>query len=684
MNISESETKNPDIPQSQLVVYFLVVGLLWVSFFFPESRLWGVNWYRYFSWYGLTALMVIGLGLPLIVSRLTGRSVPGAVRSEGSDGRYRVAILAGSLTSVVVFTLLRGRTHFLGDGYQVLAKVQAGSEVIKPWDRATWSVQKAIYLLFGGSGESAALVALQALSVLCGLLFVLALSIAARRLFDSVRDRILFILFAGSGGYMLLFFGYVENYPLLVLSVTAFALAGLLVAREFWPRWVLLIPLAISLLLHPFGASLIPAAAYLLFRRTPLARKWSKLSTHTKYALVGVPTLIGILALYHMWHSSYFFRFALVPFRADRFTVEGYTMLSCSHLLDYANLLLMLAPGLPLTLGVLYGLPIRSIFKRADYRFLLLLMIACLTIIFMFNPRLGMPRDWDLFCFAGLPVVLLSAYLVLDSRNAVRSRSVVALLSIGLGLLVLGPRVVSQALPETSIEVFDHFAELDVIKSRNGRFLLQEYLEKKGQTEEHRRRAVINMVKLPHERLSEAGRRLGDEGQLREAIAKFRRAIDYDPTYHYSWANLGVVYRWMGKYDSALVCLRIADGLNPYCFSNYMKLAGTYYGSGNLEQAEKYWDKAARLQADDFECRTYLLRLYRDQERQMEYENLLAGLLAGNDLPVEALGKIARLQLDHGELNAAASVLQRALREGLDTTTILELQQQYPSLHVLD
>jgi tetratricopeptide (TPR) repeat protein len=171
---------------------------------------------------------------------------------------------------------------------------------------------------------------------------------------------------------------------------------------------------------------------------------------------------------------------------------------------------------------------------------------------------------------------------------------------------------------------------------------------------------------------------------LLEAIAKFRQSLRYDPGYHYAWANLGVVYRWMERYDSAITCLRIADGLNPYSFSTYMKLGGTYHGAGDFEQAEKYWKRAVILKKDDLECRAFLLSLYKDQGRLAEYETMLAEIIVREGTPPEFLIDAARNELERNQPDSARQLLVRALGVGLDSATTKDLQDEFRELWPLD
>jgi tetratricopeptide (TPR) repeat protein len=145
-----------------------------------------------------------------------------------------------------------------------------------------------------------------------------------------------------------------------------------------------------------------------------------------------------------------------------------------------------------------------------------------------------------------------------------------------------------------------------------------------------------------------------------------------------------VVYLWLEQYDSALICLHIADGLNPYNFSTNMKLAGTYSGAGDDTRAEAHWQEAAYLMPDDLECRLHLLNLYRKQARWTELDSLLAEVVAGDSLSLEILEPVARRQLEAGDTAAAGASCRQALKLGLDTAVIVILQQEFPLLRVID
>ena len=199
------------LPRPVLLTFYAVLIALWAFPFYPDARTWGLNWFRYFPWYISSAMVLVAAWLPFVYARSLGKE---RLRPAGSGRSFAYFSAATLAVSGAAMILLRGRTHFLGDGYQVLAKLDAGGELVKPWDSTVWHIQRMIYGLLGGDGEAAALLALQTLSIGCGLLLTVMICWAAARLFDRAISRMLFVIGLITGGYMLLFYGYVENYPL--------------------------------------------------------------------------------------------------------------------------------------------------------------------------------------------------------------------------------------------------------------------------------------------------------------------------------------------------------------------------------------------------------------------------------------------------------------------------------------
>lgn len=677
---SLTANKTQEIGKPVLAAYYLTLAIIFIASFYPDQRLWGISWYGYFPFYARCLSLGIAALVPVLVRFLPIHRVDTA---DHAKSWLWISLTTISISGLL-FYILRARTHFLGDGYQLLQRLVHGGVPIRPWNPGVYFVQDNLYSFLGQSGEAVALLAFECISYVSGVLFLVLCALAANRLFEKTSERVLLLLGLATGGYALLFFGYVENYPMFILWVAGFSFAGLLIATGKLNRWLIVLPLLLAALFHPFAVALIPAAAYLLGRDSGIGRWLSPLSRAVTGAVMAALALATLIALYYLYTHAYFFRFALVPIVHDRFTVEDYTLLSIKHLVDFANLLILLAPGLALTGAIFATTPIKKVFRRCDYQFLMLTTIPCLLICFLIDPKLGMPRDWDVFAFAGVPLTLFSLYIILDSRNNIKSRGVVALLVMSLSAVVLLPRLIVQTSPEKSIALFDNLAALDVRKSRTGRFVLRQYLLNHGRADEAEQRRLRDNELLPQEFWDLQGREMIARGEVDSAISMFGRAIKFDPSFYLPWSNLGVALSKQGKHDSALVYLRIADGMNPYNADTYCNLGGVYHALGDYKRAEALWQKARYLDPDSFIPCDYLLRLYKQLGQHEDYTSLLEQVVFMADVPhkyaVEQAGNFVR----QGDWSQASILLKRALARGLDSAYVQDLSKKYPALNVIN
>jgi tetratricopeptide (TPR) repeat protein len=292
-------------------------------------------------------------------------------------------------------------------------------------------------------------------------------------------------------------------------------------------------------------------------------------------------------------------------------------------LLDYASHFFQLFPALLVAAITVMPRVRLGALRRPEYLFMLLVLLSSAGLVFIFNPGLGMPRDWDLFSFAGVPLVTLLFYALLDARNAIKDYAVTGGLAITLGLLVLTPRVITQVVPNLSIVVFDNYANLDIIRNASARTILLEYLEKEGRLVEKAARERENNRLFPYDTWDREGRALLREGKVAAAEAKFQQAIGYAPNFAYSWVNLGNCFSRRKVWDSALVCFQIADALNPYNSYTYNSMCDAYMNLGDLDKAQEYCLGAIRLRPANFTARTNLAHIYQERGQREELVKLL-------------------------------------------------------------
>ena len=103
------------------------------------------------------------------------------------------------------------------------------------------------------------------------------------------------------------------------------------------------------------------------------------------------------------------------------------------------------------------------------------------------------------------------------------------------------------------------------------------------------------------------------EGQIDNAIAHFRTAIDQDPAYAHARNNLCIAYKSYGLYDKAIEQCRIAIGLKPDYAEAYNNLGIAYKYMGLDDKAMELYRKALSLDPDYAEAFFNLGIVYLDK-----------------------------------------------------------------------
>ncbi|PWB72400.1 hypothetical protein C3F09_06655 [candidate division GN15 bacterium] len=665
----------PSIERRVLIAYYATLAAFFVSSFFPQARLWGINWWAYFPLWVKLALLIGGTLIPLGIRQWSRRWFD--PNSDISDRAYWL-FSAGLLIGFgLLFYLLRAKTHFLGDGYQLLSTLSSENFFVKFRNRGSVGLQYFLMQLLGGRGEANALLSYQVTSISAGLLFLAVLYTAASKLFQKNIERILFALILSAGGYMLLFFGYVENYALFVVSVLAFVLIGVIVSERNFHRWWILVPQLSALFFHVFGCVLIPATAYLLVSNTKLSRHLRNLHWTVK-CLIGAfgLTFAGVI-FYRFYTTSYFFRFSLVPPIADRFTVEGYTLFSWNHLLDFANLLFVLFPGIGVLLTV-RRLTRRKVLTNQAMCFLLLCVACTLGAAFIFDPKLGMPRDWDLFAFAGIPLATILVFNAI-SENRIMSRAAIVL-ALFLCVASIVPRSLVFVMPSLTTSHLLAYIKLDEQKSERTRFLLVQYLERTGST-----RVLLELKKQGWDQLPEAYRILDsamlltDSGQIAPAKKLLDRVITLRPASADAWGNLGRCYSLEGHYDSALECFRVSYGLNPYGYTCMYNIGQVYYNLKQYDRAIEWFKDAIELEPNFVPALIGLSLSYREANRLELYSEAILRLATVPGAKVFVVQSIEEL-IECKQVKLAEQVFRTVIINGLDSSVATDLARRHPGI----
>ena len=651
-------------------VWYVCLSILVVVFtIFPEGRFWALNvWSGAPLTYQLITLTVAIL-IPLLLWRLRGRLSLDA-DSEASSSKIYVALAAVVvLLQSAGFIVARATTFFEGDGYTVVSNLATSNPLMLKYRQLGESlVHIWLFRIEGVQGESGAALVYQSVSIGAGLIFCLTVGFCSMRLFRDNHRRLLFLAGMTSGGYMLLFFGHVENYSLFVLSVLVYCAIGCQTMRGGGSVAATIVAQVVVIFMHCLGLALIPATLYLVVAGTPLGAYVRGMSGKVKALTAAASVLAALGLLAWACGRSYFLRFAFVPLFENRFTYDGYTLLSPAHLLDMANLWLLLLPSLP----VLVYLAVRRrgefIRHHREQTWLALVSVCALSTTVLMDPKLGMARDWDIFAFAGVPVTMLFYLAVLNLKERHHALTI-AFLSIVLSLVVLGGRVAANAIPGVAVQRFRSALILDEDKGRNSWVLLENYYRDTGDAlradeigrEKHRR--------FPEDALLERANVLYyREDNLAETVRLLYRIIGLNPNHCDAYGFLGFCYLDLKKYDTALTLIQIADGLSPDRPNNISNMARAHDMMNHNRKAERLYTKAMRLDPSDHVAPYNLSRLYRktgnidgarrflevasrkaDAPVRIARELLIQYLRSGDDVSADSLmGENPRILDDEG------------------------------------
>jgi tetratricopeptide (TPR) repeat protein len=445
-------------------------------------------------------------------------------------------------------------------------------------------------------------------------------------------------------------------------------------------RFWILIPLIITVLMHGIGLILLPSALYLYFADTPLFTRLSKLQQTKKVTVIALTAIFMITVFLILYYSSYVFRFRFVPILENRFSLEGYTLFSIKHISDMFNLLIILIPGIIVLLSVIISLPKKSLFKSFENRFLLCLTASSCLAVFMLDPKLGMPRDWDLFSIAGLPAAVFLYINVLNTGTRYRFISAAVLFSSILGLYCLVPRAMILTDHDKSIVQLNRYFVLDRLKNRPVRLALVEYYKDLGNDHQADIEEAKWQTEFPEERIIIQARKVYNTGNFERSLQYYRQIIKMDPLYWNAWSDIGTCMSRLDRPEEALEYFAIADAMNPGNAEIKANIGWAYFYMDDLETALKYWNLSRRMLPSG---RTSLdgITAYHKKKRNLDlYLRYLREMVSRDDATPRRLKEMAEFHISMKNFDSAAAYYIRGVSAGLDTMLVKKMIEGYPKL----
>jgi len=456
------------------------LALIGVCSFVPIQSMWGLNHLQYLP---LVYSVLLYIGIAVITLLWLGGSRFGFFERwiEPVDrllfGKSRWSKICVAAFLCLIFYLFRLHTFLLGDGYLLLSVLGQDTTHVFKWTEpgSIWLI-RLVQTALGGYTKETALLAFQILSFASGAVTVYNFLGIAQRLSYDARIRLLAVVTLIGSGSMLLFFGYVEHYPVVWAAIAVFANMALRYCDTGKGLSLVLLSFAVAVVLHLQVLFFAPAVFYLVARKLGRERMLFAERNLPRLPVLAV-YLLAVVA--GVWLSKLRINFEVIflPILVGRPASVDYAMFSPKHLLDILSLLFLIIPGWLALLAAANGEKTDA--PKAPARFLLLSVVGSLTFLVVIDPALGMARDWDLMSLSCLPLAL---YLTYRMRFIKERMSGYVLTSYGITVLVATVLFISVAERRTASE--DRALDLLRLygsKNNSGWVVLSDYYHERGE-----------------------------------------------------------------------------------------------------------------------------------------------------------------------------------------------------------
>lgn len=580
-------------------------------------------------------ILFFGCGAALIV-------LPGRIFA-GGPSRISARIMEASFAAVIpfaAFVVFRASPALLGDGW--LRGREVPADIIRPLEfLSAWLACRTYELgrpLFGIDGPGAVAI----VSIFAGCLFLFFIWYYPRRIWEHSRDRGAARIFLIVSGVVALFFGYVESYALPCALIVGALLAAEANRRGKCPFSVVVLLLVAAAASHFMAVILFPALLALA------------LSGHRRcvgrIVVVGTLGVVALLWAYLvLFASTYAQEAAAASMVLPLFSQPplDYGLLSPEHVLDLANLLLLVCPGVAIAAPLLCASHNRKQ-KAGGRAFWILAIGGALCLPVLLDPKLGMARDWDLFGLGLAPLIVWAAVRLADLQARIPSGALVhplfaqvTVLTMFVGINTHSPAAVAR---------FENLLELDRNRGGYGHEILANWYREQGQTEKeihHRQQAASRennkrywgglaltyLQNGKYEDALEAAQRAyaidpswakgifylasayRELGMIDSALVSYDRSLVLDPNAHGVRHDLATLLMGLGRYDHALKQIDIAIGLAPDS-AIYRGIRGwILLEADSLSGAERHLREALRMQPDLLSARVNLCRVFQQTGR---------------------------------------------------------------------
>jgi len=403
--------------------------LLLILPFIDQPFIWGTNHLRYHSgWvWVVCSLILVSSSIPSVRERVLALKYP----SLSARSQYAALISIAALS----FILLRNATHLLGDGYLLARELDHGFRKIANEPLSFWLLHRSRGIL-GTLGVSTNHLYF-AWSFFPGIAYVALIPVVAAQI-SSVHSRAAVGLFLLLPGFIQLFFGYHETYPILYPLILVYVWTGLRARAGRLPAWIPCLVLGVMISLHFTMLTLVPSLCTILgIEGGP--KKWVSNAFRLGAVMPGVLALGAVLWFVDFDFNTYLSRVSgetLLPLFASADHSIPYGAISVGHLTEFTNEMLLVFLPTMIALPFLQWTFVRS----GPSVFLLSAALPAWVTTFLGFTVIGAFRDWDALAFPSVITTVWAVVGLVQCCNGGRIRHiccvVVAVAGVNTGLWV--------------------------------------------------------------------------------------------------------------------------------------------------------------------------------------------------------------------------------------------------------
>ena len=353
------------------------------------------------------------------------------------------------------------------------------------------------------------------------------------------------------GGALTLFTGYDKAFSELCLLVAAVAVFGLSAVRDGRGLLAMGIALAASFTLHRAALGLLPFAAvvWLLWLRSPASRSsahraavWAAAAVPLATLGVMAPRVIAIVTGFDPRH------FAPEGAGGPGGILAG--ALAGTRVLDFANLLVMLAPFGIAVLPLVLALGVARARSREALALGALAIPLVATALFI-QPGQGLARDWDVFAAFGVAISIVAAWAVGETLRDAEHWAWLGL-AVAFGVAVPGVQwLLHEADPARGRARIEAIVSEPPQRTRAEQYSNWQYLGARLYREERWAAAAeayanaAAVLPSPHI-LRQWAAAESQAGHYEQARTLFRRLVAGDPNDGIAWLGLAVASYRLG------------------------------------------------------------------------------------------------------------------------------------------